>query len=949
MNSPGLEEGNRTPSPNSADDVWALWDRILAAIDDMSDEQQWWFLETIQEIVQIRLDTCKKRVRGFPHSDESGELQNSTDEPALMSDLLSRQGTVSSLESTGPGSVTTNQTHDSEQSTTSQDVPEQVTEDTSSSGKRNANITNQKPGAPINKRLTCELGDLGPATAVTLGEFSRMQSVQESGFGLVTVSDYRLLDSITLKISTRGSSHVVQCYKSALSAIRPDGSQHIEFEKQQPTKHGRTIELKPNEESSSENCDIWQHVFRSLAGGVQTPKEYLIGDIQAFFGSQSPYLECGKHLRDVFRGEGNFPGVTESYLYYSEGGQTCTGMHVEDLLVPSANFVRWGSAKVWLIVKPSSTKRLEGQISASCATWNQPTSICSQFVRHLNMIIQPDTLDRWEVEYDIVHCAPGQLIFTMPNTYHQVVNLGANLAEAVNLAWEKLNDIGLQGYEFCSDSCSMQRTINQSHIRTLPNSGQDERDNMKEIGEETRPSEERIEILQLYCHASDNSRSGTGDLSDKATRASQNTTHKPQIVDINPEKAKQNGTKKRSRGSELEQSPCKLQKTDSTSGEIAQEILNGGGGKRCLGILKTWRGLCSDPLPWRFLTNTQSTNIEYIQSLTERILLMQDQRSLITYLRRLGMIIMHVRTSPQEESYRLRRSKEEKNAIDRERKRRAATKFLWRGNVLSRVSGTDSGFLPCLKTTDTEMGCKTAQEINDYISSCPEKSSILRDFGSSFAKIVQNGNDAVFEYDRMVLDNPSLAISAHELSPAEILHALTPLTVTWEQHQETIFRQQTVPAYIPCFSCKAHGSCQCYQNLSQRPHVAMRICIKADQNPPIQLRAIHPQPGQGSLSIRQGECVAMIPGKVIQQCAATASIWETDQPFIPLTPDLAVAVDMAHIYMKILLRTTGHNLPEPNLRVAIRDVSGIARAILVADRDIYENEIFVLDKNTIRV
>ena len=43
------------------------------------------------------------------------------------------------------------------------------------------------------------------------------------------------------------------------------------------------------------------------------------------------------------------------------------------------------------------------------------------------------TLDSWGVEYAVQVCRPGEFIFTLPDAYHQVFNLGPNVAESVNV------------------------------------------------------------------------------------------------------------------------------------------------------------------------------------------------------------------------------------------------------------------------------------------------------------------------------------------------------------------------------------------------------------------------------------------------------------------------------------------------------------------------------------
>ncbi|KAH9226518.1 hypothetical protein K456DRAFT_1798110, partial [Colletotrichum gloeosporioides 23] len=146
------------------------------------------------------------------------------------------------------------------------------------------------------------------------------------------------------------------------------------------------------------------------------------------------------HLEHLLEPKRHYPGITAPYFYFAKDGGTCTPMHIEDAGLPSVNMVRWGSPKTWLIIEPGSSRRLE-EFAASRTLGGKTSGgrrrsygrkTCSQFIRHANILFSQETLDGWGIKYSIVVCKPGELIVTLPYTYHQVVNLGMNLAESTN-------------------------------------------------------------------------------------------------------------------------------------------------------------------------------------------------------------------------------------------------------------------------------------------------------------------------------------------------------------------------------------------------------------------------------------------------------------------------------------------------------------------------------------
>ncbi|KAI9893019.1 MAG: hypothetical protein M1814_000903 [Vezdaea aestivalis] len=156
--------------------------------------------------------------------------------------------------------------------------------------------------------------------------------------------------------------------------------------------------------------------------------------------SSTSVLEPGNRLLTTKR---HYPGIHSPYTYVSLPDPsiesiTYSAMHREDFGLHSANVLYAGAPKAWLIVHPDYRERLERKVREHFPSVGMKS--CSQFLRHENLIIHPDTLKKWDIEFSIVLQEPSTMVVTMPNSYHQVFNQGTNQAEAINLTldidWE---------------------------------------------------------------------------------------------------------------------------------------------------------------------------------------------------------------------------------------------------------------------------------------------------------------------------------------------------------------------------------------------------------------------------------------------------------------------------------------------------------------------------------
>ncbi|EON69796.1 hypothetical protein W97_09059 [Coniosporium apollinis CBS 100218] len=157
-----------------------------------------------------------------------------------------------------------------------------------------------------------------------------------------------------------------------------------------------------------------------------------------------PFLGCGSRLRLLPK---PIEGVTGSYAYLSAKRGSPATLHIEDGLLGSINLVVAGHPKIWLMVAASDREKLETAVQNAF----RKTTACSQFVRHKNLVLSPSLLDRWGISYQVVECRAGELVVTLPGAYHQVVNQGPNIAEAVNFALEDNWTSPPSDYVYCSE------------------------------------------------------------------------------------------------------------------------------------------------------------------------------------------------------------------------------------------------------------------------------------------------------------------------------------------------------------------------------------------------------------------------------------------------------------------------------------------------------------------
>ena len=135
------------------------------------------------------------------------------------------------------------------------------------------------------------------------------------------------------------------------------------------------------------------------------------------------------------------PGINTSMFYVGSTG-SFTEMHVEDSLADSVNVIHAGKGKIWMIIDRrdyARTNEMVAQmlhnVSRDDVNGKSKTELkmCILPLQHKNLVLTPRFLDEHEIRYEFVVQKAGDLLYVRYGILHQVVNLGLNVAEAINV------------------------------------------------------------------------------------------------------------------------------------------------------------------------------------------------------------------------------------------------------------------------------------------------------------------------------------------------------------------------------------------------------------------------------------------------------------------------------------------------------------------------------------
>ncbi|WQF90464.1 hypothetical protein CDEST_15478 [Colletotrichum destructivum] len=300
------------------------------------------------------------------------------------------------------GNSRTCQTNDTEPG--HQETRSPVSSNCRKSGHRDTNV-NKSP----NQSFECTIHDLGDNTSETLRSICEHSDVIAKGFAKIIVTDYKPHIGRQIKFLSSGgnkSKREVNEYAMRKSTLqKDDGNFVILYDAIDVVEGEMTVHLSAETPMTAES-DVFSSDLRAVDDslGASHQTHYYVGDWVCTKSLHGPVLTCGPQLETAF-GRNPKPGITTSYLYYAKDALTCSGMHLEDLFVPSVNLLRWGAPKAWLVLDPEPTnmklfeKRVKEcmrqRVSNPEAQTLRPetTAWCSQFVRHQNTLFTTTTLE----------------------------------------------------------------------------------------------------------------------------------------------------------------------------------------------------------------------------------------------------------------------------------------------------------------------------------------------------------------------------------------------------------------------------------------------------------------------------------------------------------------------------------------------------------------------------
>lgn len=132
------------------------------------------------------------------------------------------------------------------------------------------------------------------------------------------------------------------------------------------------------------------------------------------------------------------PGVNDAYLYCGMWKATFA-WHVEDMDLPSINYIHFGAPKQWYTIPQSHHEKFYQLMSA---LWPEEQRKCSEFLRHKTFLADPSLIRKHGIPVNQVVHRQREFIITFPYGYHAGFNYGFNIAESVNFAHESWLDIG---------------------------------------------------------------------------------------------------------------------------------------------------------------------------------------------------------------------------------------------------------------------------------------------------------------------------------------------------------------------------------------------------------------------------------------------------------------------------------------------------------------------------
>jgi len=118
--------------------------------------------------------------------------------------------------------------------------------------------------------------------------------------------------------------------------------------------------------------------------------------------------------------------------------------HYEDIMMYSINYMHEGEGKIWYAIPEYHREKFEKLAKEKLALlFDEDPNL----LHNINVMINPAYLVENGVHVYRTLQKPGEFILTFPESYHQGVSVGFNIAEAVNIACPSWMEYGVKAME----------------------------------------------------------------------------------------------------------------------------------------------------------------------------------------------------------------------------------------------------------------------------------------------------------------------------------------------------------------------------------------------------------------------------------------------------------------------------------------------------------------------
>ena len=213
-------------------------------------------------------------------------------------------------------------------------------------------------------------------------------------------------------------------------ALREDGllivSDHREILSQD--KPGFEVPSFRSDLSGFDRTPLGFDMYMKQLGHSTAKHAYLISPLEPGVIENlgiSEGLQPGSRLLSTRK---HFPGIHQAY-YYLSTERSVFEAHKEDFGCRSANDLLAGAPKLWITVYSEDCIKFESKMAQK---FSIDRATCSQFIRHQHCLVPTELLQQWNIRYDVRLQTAGCRMLVCGDTYHWGINLGPNLAIAIN-------------------------------------------------------------------------------------------------------------------------------------------------------------------------------------------------------------------------------------------------------------------------------------------------------------------------------------------------------------------------------------------------------------------------------------------------------------------------------------------------------------------------------------